>query len=111
MPQLQPYLMPKLDRDTVLAENLQQALSRVAQFRDREAFANLFDHFAPRIKYFLMRKGSNAEQAEDLVQEAMIAIWSKASFYSPEKGSVATWAFTIARNLRIDRLRRERAQL
>ncbi len=113
MPQLQLYqsLMPKLDRDTVLAEKLAQALSRVAQFRDREAFATLFDHFAPRIKYFLMRKGSNAEQAEDLVQEAMIAIWSKAALYSPEKGSVATWAFTVARNLRIDRLRRERAQL
>ena len=41
MPQLQPYqsLMPKLDRDTVLAEKLAQALSRVAQLRDREAFA------------------------------------------------------------------------
>jgi RNA polymerase sigma-70 factor (ECF subfamily) len=104
-------LMPKLDRDTVLAEQLAQALSRVAQFRDRQAFATLFDHFAPRIKYFLMRKGSNSDQAEDLVQESMIAVWSKAALYSSEKGSVATWVFTIARNLRIDRLRRERAQL
>ena len=110
-PHIFQTLMPKLDRDTVLAEKLAQALSRVAQFRDRVAFATLFDYFAPRLKYFLMRKGSNAEQAEDLVQEAMIAIWSKAGLYSPDKGSVATWAFTIARNLRIDRLRRERAQL
>jgi RNA polymerase sigma-70 factor (ECF subfamily) len=104
-------MMPKLDRDTVLADHLAQALNRVAQSRDRQAFATLFDHFAPRIKFFLMRKGSNAEQAEDLVQEAMIAVWSKAGLYAPEKGSVATWVFTIARNLRIDRLRRERAQL
>ena len=113
MPRLQAnrLMMPKLDRDTVLADHLAQALNRVAQSRDRQAFATLFDHFAPRIKFFLMRKGSSSEQAEDLVQEAMISLWSKASLYSPEKGSVATWVFTIARNLRIDRLRRERAQL
>ncbi len=113
MPQFQSkrHLMPKLDRDTLMADHLAQALSRVAQSRDRQAFATLFDHFAPRIKFFLMRKGSTSEQAEDLVQEAMIAVWSKAGLYSPEKGSVATWVFTIARNLRIDRLRRERAQL
>jgi RNA polymerase sigma-70 factor (ECF subfamily) len=104
-------MMPKLDRDTVLADHLAQALNRVAQSRDRQAFATLFDHFAPRIKFFLMRKGSTSEQAEDLVQEAMISLWSKAALYSPEKGSVATWVFTVARNLRIDRLRRERAQL
>ena len=104
-------LMPKLDRDTLAADHLAQALNRVAQFRDRQAFAILFDYFAPRIKSFLMRKGSSSEQAEDLVQEALVAMWSKAALYSPEKGSVATWAFTIARNLRIDRLRRERAQL
>jgi RNA polymerase sigma-70 factor, ECF subfamily len=86
-------------------------LSRVAVARDRTAFASLFDHFAPRVKSFMMRKGSNAEQAEDLVQETMIAVWSKAAMFSIDRGSVSTWIFTIARNLRIDRLRREKAQL
>jgi RNA polymerase sigma-70 factor, ECF subfamily len=84
---------------------------RVAQTRDREAFAQLFDHFAPRVKSFMMRKGSNVEQAEDLVQEAMIMVWSKAALFSGDRGSVSTWIFTIARNLRIDRLRREKSQL
>ena len=82
-------------------------LVRVASFRDRTAFAVVFDHFAPRVKSFMMRKGANAELAEDLVQETMIAVWSKAALFVPERGSASTWIFTIARNLRIDRLRRE----
>jgi RNA polymerase sigma-70 factor, ECF subfamily len=79
-------------------------LARVAATKDRTAFAGLFDHFAPRVKSFMMRKGASAEQAEDL-----IAVWSKAALYVNERGSVSTWIFTIARNLRIDRLRRERS--
>ena len=67
----------------------------------------IFDYFAPRLKSFMMRKGASAELAEDLVQETMIAVWLKAALYSPERGAVSTWVFTIARNLRIDRLRRE----
>jgi RNA polymerase sigma-70 factor, ECF subfamily len=84
-------------------------LARIAATKDRQAFAELFDHFAPRVKSFMMRKGASAEQAEDLVQETMIAVWSKAALYAPDRGSVATWIFTIARNLRIDRLRREKS--
>jgi RNA polymerase sigma-70 factor (ECF subfamily) len=80
---------------------------RVAQQRDRQAFSQLFDHFAPRLKSFMMRKNTSAELAEDLVQEAMIAVWNKAGLYEPSKGSVTTWVFTIARNLRIDRARRD----
>ena len=82
-------------------------LVRVAESRDRAAFARVFDHFAPRVKSFMMRKGASPELAEDLVQETMIAVWSKAALYSPARGAASTWVFTIARNLRIDRLRRE----
>jgi RNA polymerase sigma-70 factor (ECF subfamily) len=82
-------------------------IKRVAQNHDRQAFAQLFDHFAPRLKSFMMRKNTSPELAEDLVQEAMIAVWKKAGLYEPTKGSVTTWVFTIARNLRIDRIRRD----
>ena len=82
-------------------------IRRVAQNHDREAFAQLFDHFAPRLKSFMTRKRASAELAEDLVQETMIAVWKKAGLYEPAKGSVTTWVFTIARNLRIDRVRRD----
>jgi RNA polymerase sigma-70 factor (ECF subfamily) len=82
-------------------------LARAAQNRDRGAFADLFDEYSPRLKSFMMRKGASPELAEDLVQETMISVWTKAGLYDPAKGSVTTWIFTIARNLRIDRIRRE----
>jgi RNA polymerase sigma-70 factor, ECF subfamily len=88
-----------------------ELLTRIAENRDRAAFAQLFDQYAPRVKSFMMRKGANSEQAEDLVQETMIAVWSKAHMYVSDRGSVTTWIFTIARNLRIDRLRREKSSL
>ena len=85
-----------------------ELLRRVAGAGDRDAFRSLFEHFAPRIKAFLMRGGAEAQLAEDLAQEAMLTLWRKAAQFDPAKASAATWLFTIARNLRIDRLRRER---
>jgi RNA polymerase sigma-70 factor (ECF subfamily) len=82
-------------------------VQRVARNLDRAAFAELFDAFAPRVKTFIIRKGASPDLAEDLVQETMINVWTKAGYYDPAKGSVLTWIFTIARNLRIDRIRRE----
>ena len=87
---------------------LDALLRRVAQSRDRAAFSALFDHFAPRIKSYLMRLGAPAAQAEDLAQEAMLSLWRKAHLFDPAKASAATWLFTIARNLRIDAIRREK---
>lgn len=99
--------MPADPRGEPGPDLLAAMVRRVAEMRDREAFATLFDHFAPRVKGFMMRKGATPEQAEDLVQETMVTLWSKAQLYVPERGGVAAWVFTIARNLRIDRLRRE----
>jgi RNA polymerase sigma-70 factor (ECF subfamily) len=83
-------------------------LGRVALDRDRAAFAALFTHFAPRIKAYLLRLGAPAAVAEDLAQEALLNLWRKAHLFDPAKASVATWLFTIARNLRIDAIRREK---
>ena len=81
-------------------------LHRVSE-RDAEAFRTLFNLYGPRVKAYMMRQGANAQVAEDLAQETMLTVWRKAALYSGGKGSAATWIFTIARNLRIDRLRRE----
>jgi RNA polymerase sigma-70 factor (ECF subfamily) len=80
-------------------------LSLVAE-RDREAFAALFAHFAPRLKSYMLRLGSSAPQAEELAQEAMVTVWRKADRYDPARAAASTWIFTIARNLRIDAYRR-----
>lgn len=82
-------------------------IERVARGGDVEAFAELFRAFAPRLKAYMMRQGADPGTAEELVQETLLAVWRKATLYSGDKGSPTTWIFTIARNLRIDRLRRE----
>ena len=83
-------------------------LGLVAERQDKVAFARVFEHFAPRIKGYMMRLRCSATQAEDLAQEAMVSVWRKSALFEPEKASAATWIFTIARNLRIDQVRRER---
>jgi RNA polymerase sigma-70 factor (ECF subfamily) len=83
-------------------------LRRIAEGRDRAAFQELFEHFAPRLKSYALRLGAPSQAAEDLAQEAMLTAWRKAALFDPAKASASTWIFTIARNLRIDLLRRER---
>lgn len=76
--------------------------------RDQQAFAALFRHFAPRVKGFLMRSGAGETLSEECAQEVMATLWNKAHLFDPARASVATWVFTIARNRRIDALRRQR---
>lgn len=94
-------------RDDATAD-LAGHLRLVAACRDKGAFAALFRHYAPRVKGYLIRQGCSAAQAEDLAQEVMATVWRKADLYDPAKAEPSTWVFTIARNLRIDALRRER---
>lgn len=79
----------------------------VATTRDRAAFATLFEHFAPRLKAYLMRAGAPAGAAEDFAQDAMLTVWRKADLFDPARAGAATWIFTIARNRRLDVLRKE----
>ncbi|BAI75541.1 RNA polymerase sigma-70 factor, ECF subfamily (plasmid) [Azospirillum sp. B510] len=79
----------------------------VAEDRDRKAFAALFHYFAPRILGYCLRLGADRASAEELVQDVMLTVWLKAGSFDPMQASVGTWIFTIARNRRIDRLRRE----
>ncbi len=80
----------------------------VATHRDRVAFAHLFDFFAPRIHAYLLGLRLDPLVADELTQDVMATLWQKASLFDPAKSSVATWLFRIARNRRIDLLRRER---
>jgi RNA polymerase sigma-70 factor (ECF subfamily) len=81
---------------------------RVRDSRDKQAFAALFSHFAPRIKGYLIKVGSDATTAEECAQDVMTTLWRKADQFDPTRASVATWVFTIARNRRIDMARRDR---
>ncbi len=101
------------NKELVLGDGTDKAdwaglLVRVRDFQDRAAFAALFRHFAPRVKAFLMKSGASAALAEECAQEVMATLWQKAHLFDPARASVATWVFTIARNKRIDALRKAR---
>jgi RNA polymerase sigma-70 factor (ECF subfamily) len=66
----------------------------------------LFRHYAPRVKAFIMKGGADAESAQEVAQEALIMVWRKAASFDRTRASPATWIYTIARNKRIDLLRR-----
>lgn len=83
-------------------------LSHVAKTGDRTAFSRIFLFYAPRVKTYLLRLGADAGRADDLVQEVLLKVWRKSALFNPEKAAASTWIFAIARNVRIDAIRRER---
>lgn len=101
-------LWRKAQRELCLTnEDLCRLVNAVAVQRDRGAFAELFRHFAPRLKGFALKQGADAAAAEELAQETMLAVWRKADTFDAGRATVSTWMFTILRNKRIDLFRRE----
>ncbi|MFA4963806.1 MAG: sigma factor, partial [Brevundimonas sp.] len=82
---------------TAMGGEHDRLIEAVALRRDREAFARLFEHFAPRLKAYLMKAGAPAGAAEDFAQDAMLTVWRKAELFDSSKARAATWIFTIAR--------------
>lgn len=87
-------------------ERLADCIQQIAGAQSRRAFAEVFEYFAPRLKSYLMRLGSDSSSAEEIMQEVMLNVWRKAGQYDRRQASVSTWIFRIARNRRIDTLRR-----
>ena len=86
-----------------------KTVEAIAASQDRAAFTRLFKHFGPRIKAFglSLNSGYTSEaMADELVQDVMIKVWMKAPSFNASKASASTWIFTIARNCRIDFLRK-----
>ncbi len=82
-------------------------LEAVGLRRDQAAFVALFRYYAPRIKTYLRRLGAEDPIAEELAQEVMLLVWRKSALFDRRRASASTWIFAIARNVRVDRLRRE----
>ncbi|WP_294991260.1 sigma-70 family RNA polymerase sigma factor [uncultured Stenotrophomonas sp.] len=81
----------------------------VARLRDRDCFMRIYDHFMPRLCVYLRGLGAQDAVAEDLAQECLLRLWLRACEYDPAQGALSTWLYRIARNLHIDRVRRERS--
>lgn len=89
-------------------ERFSDLLEAVAEKQDREAFSEIFAYYAPRLKSYVLRLGSDDALAEEIVQDVMVTVWRKASLFDRRQASVSTWIFRIARNRRIDLFRRSR---
>jgi len=98
-------LKPKPD-DKKAVDEMGLLILAIAANQDRAAFRRLFDHFAPRIKAFIIGQRTDPSMAEEVVQETLVNVWRKAKLFDPQKASAATWIFTIARNLRVDLIRK-----
>lgn len=99
-----------LSRSTEVSQQTVWMLA-VRDHRDKAAFAALFDHFAPRLKGFIMRTGTPATQAEEIVQDVMLTVWRKAAMFDPHRAQVSAWIYQIARNRHIDIVRKENRPL
>ncbi|MEM1276209.1 MAG: sigma-70 family RNA polymerase sigma factor [Pseudomonadota bacterium] len=97
-----------MDDDALTELSDEALLRRVAEQNDRAAFSQLFQRYAGRIKAFLIRAGAHREEAEEGAQEVFVALWRRAETFDPTKAGATTWIYTIARNKRIDMLRRAR---
>ncbi len=95
-------------RPTPAGEGYAEMIGAIAARADRQAFVALFEHFAPRVKSYMLRLGAAPPLAEELAQETLLTVWRKAAAFDRAKAAPSTWIFTIARNLRIDAARRVR---
>jgi len=91
-----------------LDENSVHWMHCVANNQDRHAFERLYEHYAPRIKVYMVRQGADNATADDLAQETLVQVWRKAKQYDPARAVPSAWIYRVARNLRIDRLRRQK---
>jgi RNA polymerase sigma-70 factor (ECF subfamily) len=87
-------------------ERFADLMEAIADRQDRDAFAEIFAFYAPRVKAYVLRLGAGEQLAEEIAQEAMIVVWRKARLFDRRQASVSTWIFRIARNRRIDAARR-----
>ncbi len=85
-----------------------RAIEAIARTSSREAFDSLFSFFAPRLKSYMMRLGASEAEAEELAQDVLVTVWRKADSFDANQANASTWIFRIARNRRIDAIRRDR---
>ena len=94
------------DETLLKAKDDAKLILRIAKDRDRDAFRELYERYAGRIKGAMIRSGARNDEADETAQEAMLAIWRKADTFDPARAPASAWIFTIARNRRIDMLRK-----
>jgi RNA polymerase sigma-70 factor (ECF subfamily) len=76
---------------------------------DQAAFVELYDTLAPLLHGIVLRVVRDPAQSEEVTQEALVELWRLAPRYETSRGSVRSWATTLAHRRAIDRVRSEQA--
>jgi RNA polymerase sigma-70 factor (ECF subfamily) len=75
---------------------------------DEASLAALYDRYHLLAFSLALRVVNDRGRAEDVVQDAFLAVWRKAASYADGRGSVKTWLTSIVRNRAIDVVRARR---
>src|SRR3954465_3065572 len=75
---------------------------------DMAAFEQLYDRHSSTVYALLLRILSNADDAQEVLQETFVKAWTSAKMFDAVRGSEAAWLISIARSRGIDRLRSRR---
>lgn len=75
---------------------------------DRSAFAALYDRFSTPLYSLALKMLANETEAREVLREAFLLIWTKASTFRPERNSTFSWLIFHLRDRVIDRLRSRR---
>jgi len=86
-------------------------LEKFSEQIDEESFAQIYDTFITVIYQFIYYKTYHRETAEDLTSQTFLKALEKLHRFNPQKGSMATWLYQIARNLVIDHYRTKKHTL
>ena len=81
-------------------------MEKIKERRDEIAFSQLFDFLAPKINTYFIQNRVPKDVSEELTQDVMSTIWIKSGQYDSKKSAVTTWVYTIARNKKIDFIRK-----
>jgi len=92
-------------------EKIISLVKKISEERDEKAFSQIFDFIAPKINAYFLKNNIKIEHAEELTQDVLSTIWTKAYLFNPEKSKFITWSFTIARNKKIDLYRKNEKNL
>ena len=93
---------------TMKNEEILELVEKISIERDEKAFSQIFDFLSPKINSYFIKNSFNYELSEELTQEVLSKVWSKANLYNPKKSKFSTWVFTIARNKKVDFYRKSK---
>ena len=79
--------------------------------RDEQAVAALYDRHGRLLFGLILRIIRDRSEAEEILQEVFVLVWTRAETYNVSLGPPAAWLVRIARNRAIDRLRANSVRL